>query len=164
MVDHYGRVDMATPSGRRLLGGRLGGTAGRLAPDLTRALAARREANTPASEPLVVEVEGGEPISLRVLRGPEGGSEMLVIEPEESGLSVAALEALGLTPRQAEALRWIALGRRGPEVARLMELSPRTVEKHLQAAYAKLGVGNASEAAATAWAAVGVRLPAAPRR
>ncbi len=159
VADHYGRIDMATPSGRRLLDGRLGGTAGRLAPDVARALAARREANVPASEPLVIEDEGSGPISLRVLRGPEGGSEMLVIEPEESGLGVAALEALGLTPRQAEALRWIALGRRGPEVARLMDLSPRTVEKHLQAAYAKLGVGNASEAAATAWAAVGVRLP-----
>jgi DNA-binding CsgD family transcriptional regulator len=158
VADRYGRIDMATPSGRRLLEGRLGGTAGRLAPDVIRALAARRESGTPPSEPLVVE-DGSGTISLRVLRGPEGGSEMLVIEPEQSGLSVTALEALGLTPRQAEALRWIALGRRGPEVARLMDLSPRTVEKHLQAAYAKLGVGNASEAATTAWAAVGVRLP-----
>ena len=65
----------------------------------------------------------------------------------------------GLTPRQAEALRWIALGRRGPDAARVMGLSPRTVEKHLQGAYEKLGVETASAAAATAWAAVGVRLP-----
>ena len=41
-----------------------------------------------------------------------------------------------------------------------MGISPRTVEKHLDGAYAKLGVAGASEAAATAWAAVGVRLPA----
>jgi DNA-binding CsgD family transcriptional regulator len=158
VVDHYGRVDMATPSGRRLLDTRLGGSAGRLAPEVTRELAARREAGTPASEPLVLEGDGGT-LSLRVLRGPEGGSEMLVIEPDESGLSTVALEGLGLTPRQAEALRWIALGRRGPEVAKLLGISPRTVEKHLQAAYARLGVSSASEAAATAWAAVGVRLP-----
>jgi DNA-binding CsgD family transcriptional regulator len=84
---------------------------------------------------------------------------MLVIEPEVSGLTLPALEGLGLTARQAEALRWVALGRRGPDVARLMGLSPRTVEKHLQGAYAKLGASGASEAAATAWAAVGVRLP-----
>ena len=158
VVDGYGRVDMATPSGRRLLAGRLGATSDRLAADVVAELTARRELGTPASEPLVVE-DGERVISLRVLRGPEGGSEMLVIEPEASGLSVPALEALGLTRRQAEALRWIALGRRGPDVARLLGLSPRTVEKHLQAAYAKLGVAGASEAAATVWAAVGVRLP-----
>lgn len=147
VVDRYGRVDMATPSGRRLLEGRLGGAPERLAPDVTELLAARRAAATPASEPLIVS-DGAGPISLRILPGPEGGSEMLVIEPEASGLSVPALESMGLTRRQAEALRWIALGRRGPDVARLMGLSPRTVEKHLQAAYEKLGVAGSSEAAA----------------
>ena len=44
-------------------------------------------------------------------------------------------------------------------VAATMGISRRTVEKHLQNAYAKLGVRNASEASAAAWAAVGVRLP-----
>ena len=160
VVDGYGRVDMATPSGRRLLAGRLGAPSDRLAADVVEELAARREAGTPVTEPLVIE-DDERLLSLRVLRGPEGGSETLVIEPDASGLSVPALESLGLTRRQAEALRWIALGRRGPDAARLMGLSPRTVEKHLQAAYAKLGVANSSQAAATAWAAVGVRLPEA---
>jgi DNA-binding CsgD family transcriptional regulator/PAS domain-containing protein len=158
VVDRYGRVDLATPAGRRLLGGRLGEGPQRLAREVTAALAARRETGTPPTEPLLVDGPDG-PLSLRVLGGPEGGSEMLVIEPEVSGLSVPALEGLGLTRRQAEALRWVALGRRGPDIAKLMGLSPRTVEKHLQGAYLKLGVSGASEAAATAWAAVGVRLP-----
>ena len=158
IVDLYGRVDMATPSGQRLLERRLGGGGDRLAADVSARLAARREAGTPATEPLLIG-EGEDQISLRVLHGPEGGSEMLVIEPESSGLSVPALQALGLTRRQAEVLRWIALGRRGPDVARLLSLSPRTVEKHLQAVYARLGVENSSQAAATVWAAVGVRLP-----
>jgi DNA-binding CsgD family transcriptional regulator len=162
VVDRYGRVDMATPSGRRLLEGRLRGEKGRIAADVVERLAARREAGTPTTEPLLIEDgEGEAPLSLRVLRGPEGGSEMLVIEPEASGLSVPSLQALGLTRRQAEALRWVALGRRGPDVARLMGLSPRTVEKHLQGVYARLGVANSSQAAATAWSAVGVRLPEA---
>lgn len=158
VTDRHGRIDLATPAGRLLLDGRLGGSDNRLAADVRRRLADRRAAGTPASEPLLID-DGERQVSLRVLRGPEGESEMLVIEPETSGLSVPALEGLGLTPRQAEALRWIALGRRGPDAARVMGLSPRTVEKHLQGAYEKLGVETASEAAATAWAAVGVRLP-----
>ncbi len=160
VVDRRGRVDMATPAGRRLLEGRLGGERGRVAADLGELLAARREAGTPATEPLQL-ADGEGTISLRVLRGPESDSELLVIEPGASGLSVPGLQALGLTRRQAEVLRWIALGRRGPDVARLLSLSPRTVEKHLQGVYAKLGVENSSQAAATAWAAMGVRLPEA---
>ena|GEM_PF-1298671 len=160
VVDRHGRVDLATPTGQRYLAGPLGGPPNRLSAPVTAQLAARRAAGTPASEPLIVPGEGGRDLSLRVLRGPGDGSDMLVIEPGASGLSVPALEGLGLTRRQAEALRWVALGRRGPEVARLMGLSPRTVEKHLQAAAAGLGVSGAAEAAATAWAAVGVRLPA----
>ena len=160
VVDRHGRVDMATPTGRRLLAGGLGGPDKRISAQLSERLAARREAGTPASEPLLVD-HGESTLSLRVLRGPEGGSEMLVIEPETSGLSVPALESLGLTGRQAEALRWIALGRSGRDAAERMGVSPRTVEKHLQAAYSKLGVSGSSEAAATVWAAVGVRLPEA---
>jgi DNA-binding CsgD family transcriptional regulator len=42
-----------------------------------------------------------------------------------------------------------------------MGLSPRTVEKHLQGVYARLGVENSFQAAATAGSAVGARLPEA---
>jgi DNA-binding CsgD family transcriptional regulator len=38
-----------------------------------------------------------------------------------------------------------------------MGVARRTVDKHLQNVYAKLGVFCAAEASATAWAAVGVR-------
>lgn len=107
--------------------------------------------------------EDGEALTIRVLAGPAGGAnEILLLEAGTGGLSVAALEGLGLTRREADALRWIALGRAGPEAARLMGVSVRTLEKHLQHVYAKLGVGSRSQAAATAWAACGLRLPEQP--
>lgn len=163
VADGHGRVAMATPAARDLLRTRLGGQrpAARLPQALRDALAQRRAHGTPAAEPLVLTLGAGEPLTVRVL--PEAGGEgmtLLVFEDGLGGLDRAALEGLGLTPREAEALRWIALGRRGPDAARLMGISPRTVEKHLQHVYAKLGVRTGSEAAATAWAAVGVRRPA----
>jgi DNA-binding CsgD family transcriptional regulator len=160
VADDRGRVTMATPQARRLLVRRLGtaGSTTRLAPDVREALTRRRAAGTPATEPLRVS-DGDDTLTLRVLGGPEQATDLLIVEPGNAGLSVVALEGIGLTRREAEALRWIALGRRGGDVAKVMGISPRTVEKHLENAYSKLGVSSASEAAATAWAAVGVRLP-----
>jgi len=40
-----------------------------------------------------------------------------------------------------------------------MGIARRTVDKHLQHIYARLGVASLSKAAATAWAAVGVERP-----
>lgn len=47
---------------------------------------------------------------------------------------------LGLTPREREILTLVAEGRTNAEVARALWISPATVRKHLENAYAKLGV------------------------
>jgi DNA-binding CsgD family transcriptional regulator len=76
---------------------------------------------------------------------------------------VAALRSLGLTVRQAETLRLAALGHAASQTAARMGIAPRTVEKHLQHLYAKLGVRSLPQATATAWAAVGTTTtPQAP--
>lgn len=49
-------------------------------------------------------------------------------------------EAQGLTPRENEVLRWLAHGKTDAEIAALLGLSPRTVQKHLEHIYVKLGV------------------------
>lgn len=46
----------------------------------------------------------------------------------------------GLTPREAEVLRWLGTGKTDREIAGLLGTSPRTVHKHLQRVYVKLGV------------------------
>ena len=45
-----------------------------------------------------------------------------------------------LTTRENEVLRWLAHGKTDAEIAALLGLSPRTVQKHLQHIYVKLGV------------------------
>jgi DNA-binding CsgD family transcriptional regulator len=46
----------------------------------------------------------------------------------------------GLTPRECEVLRWLACGKTDADIAALLGLSPRTVQKHLEHIYVKLGV------------------------
>lgn len=53
-----------------------------------------------------------------------------------------------LTIREAEVLTWIAAGRRTEEIADTLFISPGTVRKHLEHAYAKLGVRDRGEATA----------------
>jgi DNA-binding CsgD family transcriptional regulator len=57
---------------------------------------------------------------------------------------------LGLTRREAEALAWLAGGKSNIEIAAILGLSPRTVAKHLERIYRKLGVESRTAAAACA--------------
>jgi DNA-binding CsgD family transcriptional regulator len=72
-----------------------------------------------------------------------------------SGRSTEALEealvASGLTARQAEVLRLVALGGSNRDVAATLGLSDRTVQKHLERAFRQLGVKTRSAAASRVW-------------
>jgi DNA-binding NarL/FixJ family response regulator len=64
---------------------------------------------------------------------------------------------LQLTQRESEVLMWIARGKSNRDIAEILDLSPRTVNKHLEQIYAKLGVENRASAAALAVRLLGVR-------
>src|SRR5205085_11784989 len=51
-----------------------------------------------------------------------------------------------LTPREAEVLRWLAQGKSDAQIGAILGTSRRTVQKHLQNLYAKLGVENRTAA------------------
>jgi len=46
----------------------------------------------------------------------------------------------GLTPREREVMHWLAYGKTDADIAALLGTSPRTVHKHLEHVYVKLGV------------------------
>ena len=50
------------------------------------------------------------------------------------------LEALGLSPKQAETLLWVAQGKSNAEAAAILGVTEGTVKKHLEHIFAKLGV------------------------
>ncbi|MBB2175236.1 response regulator transcription factor [Gluconacetobacter johannae] len=55
-----------------------------------------------------------------------------------------------LTTREAEVLLWISRGKPNRDVSEILNISPRTVNKHLEQIFAKLGVENRASAAAIA--------------
>ena len=52
----------------------------------------------------------------------------------------------GLTSREVEVLRLVATGMTNAQVAQRLFVSPRTVHRHLNSIYHKLGVGSRSAA------------------
>jgi DNA-binding CsgD family transcriptional regulator len=66
--------------------------------------------------------------------------------------SVAAAACAPLTDREREVMRWVSAGKTNRDIAEILGARVRTVEKHLERVYAKLGVETRT-AAAMRWRA-----------
>ena len=91
-----------------------------------------------ASEQLIVS---------RLRRGAQG-EELLLIQCKAGSPGPAALmQAFRLTPREADVLYWVALGKTNRDIADILGMSPRTANKHLEHVFEKLGVETRTSAA-----------------
>jgi DNA-binding CsgD family transcriptional regulator len=70
---------------------------------------------------------------------------------EPVGPQALQLVELGLTPREAAVLSRVARGLSNADIAAELSVSERTIGKHLQHCYRKLGVANRSQAATLTW-------------
>jgi len=77
--------------------------------------------------------------------------------------SFEPLLTLGLTPRAAEALLWLAQGKTNSDIATILGISESTVKKHVQEMFEKLGVETRGAAAVRALEVLNSK-PAAPAR
>ncbi|MHA6719431.1 response regulator [Sphingomonas sp. RS6] len=59
-------------------------------------------------------------------------------------------ERHGLTSREAEVLVWLSRGKQNREISEILAISPRTVNKHLEQIFQKMGVENRASATAIA--------------
>lgn len=57
---------------------------------------------------------------------------------------------VGLTEREGQVLYWLTKGKANRDIAEILGLSTRTIDKHLQQIYAKLEVENRTSATAIA--------------
>jgi DNA-binding CsgD family transcriptional regulator len=88
------------------------------------------------------------PYLIQAYRNAVAYSELRERSP--AGLEQALIE-LGLTLREAEVVRLVASGGSNRDIAAGLGVTDRTIQKHLERAFRKLGVRNRSEAASRAW-------------
>ncbi len=78
------------------------------------------------------------------------GHELLLLLEERPAEAAAALDHYQLTPRETDVLCWVAKGKTNRDIGEILGMSPRTVNKHLEHIFVKLGVETRAAAAALA--------------
>ncbi len=100
-----------------------------------------------AAAPLVVDNAYGRlTLSLSAARG----ETLLLLEESARGEADGLAGVYGLTPREGDVLQWLAKGKTNRDIADILGMSPRTVNKHLEHIFVKLGVETRAAAAALA--------------
>jgi DNA-binding CsgD family transcriptional regulator len=90
-------------------------------------------------------------IDLAVIESDRPGEVLLrVTEVREDGKIAALQKQGGLTRREAEVLLWVSYGKTNKTVSEILGISPRTVNKHLEQVFRKLGVETRAAATAIA--------------
>lgn len=144
-----GGIQWVTPQATRLL------RAPELGPDAEARLSQRagawiaeRGTAALAGETLLLDPERPAGLQLVCLGTITPDEHLFRLVAGGSGDQDAVLrQNFGLTNRESEVLLWIARGKSNRDIAEILGLSPRTVNKHLEQVYAKLGVENRASAA-----------------
>jgi DNA-binding CsgD family transcriptional regulator len=89
--------------------------------------------------PLTAEL-GSRRCTLRYLPPQGGHPGAIVIGADADRPTGRSFEALGLSAREAEIVRWVTVGDSNAAIAARLHVSAGTVKKHLDHVYAKLGV------------------------
>lgn len=104
-----------------------------------------------AQQPVLQLKDFAYPLELKMI-AVHDNSEVLVrlIDGDRPTGARLLREKLSVTDRESEVLHWIANGKTNREIAEILEMSPRTVNKHLEQIFPKLGVENRTAAARVA--------------
>ena len=152
-VNVQGKILWATPQAQKLLSETLNpGTDDELVlPELKLLWLEQAQKGKAASRAAMAPFPGNEQLRLHYM-GTLGPNEFLLRLAKDSGGETPAefYSELGLTTREGEVLSWLSKGKTNRDIAQILGLSPRTVDKHLEQIYSKLGVENRTAAAAIA--------------
>jgi DNA-binding response OmpR family regulator len=156
-VNGRGKILWATPQAQKLLSDNLTAASDEdyeLPASMVQWLEQTQRAKVAAKSHTTASFPDNEQLQLQYL-GKLAPNEFLLRLARESSSDLPARfsSELGLTIREGEVLSWLAKGKTNRDIAQILGLSPRTVDKHLEQIYAKLGVENRTAAAAVATAA-----------
>jgi len=153
-VGRDGRVLWCTPQAAKLVELPGGATPASL-PDAAASWLARCLADPAAAQqvPLVASFgpDGERQVQISYI-GQVGRDEILLrlVMAQSQSDEHLLRERLGITLREAEVLLWLSRGKSNRDIAEILSRSPRTVNKHLEQMFEKLGVENRASAAALA--------------
>ncbi|ABQ32920.1 response regulator transcription factor [Bradyrhizobium sp. BTAi1] len=149
-VNREGRLMWATPQAQRLLSDSLGTAEELVLPDALRQWLDQAQKGKGGTKPMASVPDHPE-LRLYYMGGAGPNEFLLRLAKESSGeLPKEFSSEFGLTVRESEVLSWLSKGKTNRDIAQILGLSPRTVDKHLEQIYAKLGVENRTAAAAIA--------------
>jgi DNA-binding CsgD family transcriptional regulator len=154
-VDTRGQIRLETAAAMHLLRAYFpDAPAGHLPDPLVRWMEAQRaqlERKNGVPEPLIpfrIDASRGR-LTVRYSPAAIGNLEYILLE-ETTTPDPNALKVLGLTKRETEVLHWLGEGKRNAEIAVILGTTARTIGKHLEHIFAKLGVETRAAAAAIA--------------
>ena len=100
---------------------------------------AREQPSAAPRNPLLVE-KNGRQLIVQLIPDHLRDEHLLLLNERRRDSSWNSLAEHGLTPRESEVLAWVAKGKTNAEVGAILQMSSRTVQKHLEHVYQKLGV------------------------
>lgn len=147
---------------------------GRLPPEvlvwLHREALRRRAGAEPAGLTVLPPVKPDAPVAALSSRGAKrlsftlhavdpdalGEGQWLIVmrEADDAALMDGLIHSFKLTAREAEVLYWVVKGKTNADIGDILGSSPRTVQKHLEHVFEKLGVETRTAAAALAMSRV----------
>ncbi len=144
-----GKIVWQTPLARKLLNDYFANPETVAPEELLAWIAAANAARKEQREPAALLVTEGQRRLLASFHDQTGDDEWLVVLREENDASAveSLIAAFRLTQREAEVLYWVVQGKTSKDIGDILGSSPRTVNKHLEHVYEKLGVETRTAAA-----------------
>ena len=146
-----GEIRWSTPQAVRLLQSAFPTAGDNVLPETIRTWLTTSADGADGRQAPELETPAGTELALTFL-GRTGEDEYLFRLTRDDGDDATGRlrEHYGVTARESEVLLWIGRGKSNRDIAEILGLSPRTVNKHLEQIYTKLGVENRASAAVLA--------------